>query len=232
MSIKSPDIPIVVLVAGNNSPSNADALAEQFMVGLREVEYLHAQKVRIADLDIEHFSLQFYQSGTDQGEDFRRLHGMIDKAKAIVIATPIWNFSVPAHLKNLIDRMGAFALDTETRNKGTLGGKPVFLIFTGGASDFAWNSMMEASTSNVREAMKYFGATVTGTHFEPKCVKGTGKFGVVVQERKETMDTLKKRGNEFGEVVSTFAQSGKLPTAIQAKARFYKVASWAAKKFT
>jgi NAD(P)H-dependent FMN reductase len=232
MTIKSPDIPVVVFVAGNNNPSNSEYLADEFIAGMRDTDRIHAQKVRVADLSLDHFSLKFYESGADQGEDFRRIHGMIDKAKGIVIATPIWNFSVPAHLKNLIDRIGSFGLDPATRTKGMLGGKPVFLIFTGGAGNFAWQSLMNETVSHVRESMKYFGLTVLETHFEPKCVTGDRTFGLVVDKRPEVLAAMKQKGKTFGEIVATFAETGKLPASVEAKSKFYKVASWFAKKFT
>ena len=103
----------------------------------------------------------------------------VENASGLVIATPVWNFGVPAHLKNFIDRMGSFALD-ETRSRGTLNGKPFYIIFTGGAPKPAWTGLMKKTTAFVPEALRYFGATYIGHHFEPKCVKGRGKFGLVV----------------------------------------------------
>ena len=139
-----------------------------------------------------------------------KIQKSIQCADGIVIATPIWNFGVPAHLKNFIDRMGSFALD-ETRSKGTLNGKPFYFIFTGGAPAPAWKGMMRKTTSFVQEGLRYFGASPVGTFFEGKCTLGRGKFGLVVDQRPETLERCRKEAKQFALVVQKYAETGKPP---------------------
>lgn len=232
MPIQS-QIPVLVLIGGTNDPSNSALLAEHFTYGLRQVDGVHVETIHVKELDLPHFTLEHYAPDATLTEGYARLKQAVERAKGLVVATPIWNFSAPPHLMNLLDHMGIFALDPATRTTGLLPRTPFQLIFTGGAGMFAWKTMMADSTSHVREALKYFGATHMGTHFEPKCVKQPDRtFGLVVDQRPETLALMKQKGKAFGELTKAFAETGQLPTVTAGKSLFYKVASWFAKKFT
>ncbi len=226
------DVHLLVIVAGTNDPSNCDTLAESFIKGIHEGEDVIVEKVRLKDLSIDHFSLEYYKPDADQGKDFTELQKKIESADGIVIASPIWNFAVPAHLKNLIDRMGSFCLDPETHTKGLLGNKPFHLILTAGAGMFVWNTVMENSTSFLREGIKYFGGTVIGTHFEPKCTLHDRTFGLVVDKRPESLMAVQKKGKDFALIVKNFAANGSLPALSKGKSLFYNTAQWVVKRMT
>jgi multimeric flavodoxin WrbA len=195
---------IAVVVAGMNDPSNSNTLADSFIEGMKSVPGVTFEKIRLKDVQLHHFTL-----------DYQRVKTILSSATGIVFATPIWNFSVPAHLKNLIDRMGAFALDHDTHSKGQFAGKPIGLIYTGGAPMIAWKALMYLTTLHVAEAMKYYGGTVILRHFEAKCVPGKGKFGLVVDQRPETLELMKKYGKKFAEDTQYFAINGKLRVSEQ-----------------
>lgn len=211
---------ILVLVAGTNTPSNCDVLADVFIEGMKEasegrgggdVREVTVTKMRLKDLEIEHFDLRYYQPHCETEDDFCRLQELVENADGIVIATPIWNFSVPAHLKNVIDRIGAFALDAETRSRGLLPRTPMYFIFTGGAPVPAWKGLMRFTTSHVREAFRYYGASIIGVHFEGKCMVSHGKFGLVVDKRPESLRKVRGKGRKFAKIVRTFVTTKKLP---------------------
>ncbi len=225
-------IRLLAIIAGTNDPSNTAVLAEHFLQGATAQSDIATESVRLKDLHIDHFTLDYYRPDAEQGEDFFALQQKIIAADGILIASPIWNFSVPAHLKNLIDRMGSFSLDAATRTKGQLGGKPVYILFAGGVSMFVWNSMMENTTSFLREALKYFGATVVGTHFEPKCVNGDRTFGLVLDKRPDALAAVKQKGAAFANIVQTFAETGALPAGQRGKSLFYATAQWVVKRMT
>ncbi len=201
---------ILVLVAGTNEPSNAKLLADRFLEGIKRVEGMDAELIRLKDLHIDHFHLGHYEPGMDQGEDFRRIQDAVQGAAGVVLASPIWNFSVPAHLKNLIDRMGSFGLDAQARSLGTFKGKPFFLLYTGGTPKTAW-PLMRRTTSHVPVSIRYFGGSILGTHYEPRCTLGRGKFGVVVDQRPDSCEEVRKKGEAFARVAKRFAETGKLP---------------------
>lgn len=213
---------ILVLLAGTNAPSNTALLADAFAAEVRK-NNIQTETIRIDDLQLAHFDLQHYDAKTDQGAGFKRLQVAIQQASGVVIATPIWNFSVPAHLKNLIDRMGSFALDAETRSKGTLGGKPFFFIFTGGAPLAAWKGLMRFTTSHVPEGIRYFAGTIAGKYYEPKCLIGRGKFGLVVDKRPESIAAMRKCAARFCAFVEYVNKTGKLPL-------WNRIVTWGYKK--
>ena len=222
---------VLVLVAGTNEPSNSNILADTFAQGMQQVGDIKIHKRRLKDMQIEHFTVDVYDPKYKNEEDFRELQDLLLSASGLVIATPVWNFGVPAHLKNFLDRMGNFALD-ESKSKGTLGGKPFYLIFTGGAPLPAWKGLMEKTCSYVPEALKYFGASYIGHHFEGKCTVGRGKFGLVVDERPESLASVRKQGNAFAKIVKTYKETGKAPIQHRARGRIMRFGEALLKKVT
>ncbi|MFH1444409.1 MAG: NAD(P)H-dependent oxidoreductase [Candidatus Peregrinibacteria bacterium] len=200
---------VLVLVAGTNQPSNCETLADAFIAGIGE-EGLAAQKLRLADLAIEHFSLKHYEPHAPEEPDFGMVREALQGAVGLVIASPIWNFGVPAHLKNLIDRCGSFALD-RTQGRGKLRGLPLFILFTGGAPSPAWRATLKSATSGIPLSLKYFGATHAGTHFESRCTLGRGRFGLVVHERPESLEHVQQEGRKFAHIARNFSEHGSLP---------------------
>src|SRR3989339_2125284 len=122
---------ILVLIAGTNDPSNSALLAQHFGTGMQKLPDVSMTVMRLNSLSLEQFSLKHYNASAEAEPDFLRLCAAVQRANGLVIASPIWNFSVPAHLKNAIDRIGSFALDG-TKTKGTLRNTPLFCIYTGG----------------------------------------------------------------------------------------------------
>lgn len=106
--------------------------------------------------------------------------------------------------------MGSFAL-AQDRSTGTLNGLPFFTIFTGGAPKAAWKGLMRFTTWHISASLEFFNATHMGTHFEPKCTMGKGKFGLVVDKRPETLEIVRKKGHKFMAEVINYKRTGKLP---------------------
>jgi multimeric flavodoxin WrbA len=200
---------ILVLVAGTNDPSNSDTLADAFLAGAK-AKGMTVEKLYIRDLDLEHFTLKHYDPKTNQGKDYQKLEAAVRKADGILFASPVWNFSVPAHFKNMLDRMGNFCLD-ETHSVGTLGGKPAFLIFTGGTPYAAWTGLQRRTVSHIPVSLRYFGMTVIGKHYEERSTLGRGKFGLVVDKRKGSLSAVRAKGERFAFIVDRYKKTGKLP---------------------
>lgn len=223
-------VKILVLVAGTNDPSNADCLADYFSEGLKCVAGTEVEKIRLKDLSIEHFHLEHYNAATDQGEDFRKIQTLVTDADGVVIATPIWNFSIPAHLKNLIDRMGSFGLDAESHSLGMLKGKPFYLLFTGGSPAIVWTGLQKKTTSHLPTSIGYFGGAVLGSHYEERCTRGRGQFGCVVNTRKGTEEGVSAKGQRFAIVVEQFSKTGRLPLKHRIKMGIVRVGQQIKKK--
>ena len=202
---------IAVLIAGNNSPSNSGFLAERFIEGMQQVPETTVEVLRLKDLNLEHFALKHYDPGTDQGPDFEKLKKVVGECDGMLIASPIWNFSVPAHLKNAIDRMGSFALDAESRSLGMLKGKPVYLLFTGGTPMIAWTGLQRRTVSHMPVSLRYFGCVIIGKHYEERCTPGKGKFDCVVDKRPASLEIIRNKGRAFAKVVAYKVKTGRLP---------------------
>lgn len=219
---------IAVIVAGTNEPSNSDTLAQSMIEGMKHVmPSAVITKIRLKDIDIGHFNLACYGSSCPI-DGMTHVEALIKKADGVVIATPIWNFGVPAHLKNLIDRMGGFALDA-SRSLGTLSGKPFFLIFTAGMPKAAW-PFLRKTVSGVGIAIQYFGGSVLGTHFEGGCMPGRGKFGLVVDKRPASLQAAREKGEQFMRSVERFRSTGYLPMRYRLIKKFVRTSQQVKKK--
>ncbi len=219
---------ITVIVAGTNEPSNSNMLADTMIEGMK-VTYpdIIIHKVFLKDITIEHFNLDCYGPSCPI-DGLTKVEAMIKKSDGVIIATPMWNFGVPAHLKNLIDRMGSFALD-ESRSVGTLNGKPFFLIFTAGMPKAAW-PFLRKTVSGLGIAIQYFGGSVLGTLFEGGCTLGRGKFGLVVDKRPATLKRAREKGVIFARNVHAFAQTKSLPLRFRLIKKFIRVSQQVKKK--
>lgn len=204
------DCLVAVIVAGTNEKSNGDLLADELIRGMDDAPGIRIEKMRLKDLNLHHFTLDDYAEESCE-PDYLRVKKAILEASGVIFVTPIWNFSVPAHLKNLIDRMGAFGLDAATHSKGQFKGKPFGLVFTGGAPMIAWQALMYLTTLHMAEALKYYGGSIVLRHFEPKCVEGKGVFGVVVDKRPSTLAQMRDYGAHFGRIARRFKDEGTLP---------------------
>ncbi len=201
---------ITIIVAGMNEPSNSNRLADEFIEGLKTVEGVIFEKIRLKELSLHHFTLSDYSEESCE-PDYLRIKTLIQDSAGVIFATPIWNFSVPSHLKNLIDRMGTFGLDSATHSKGQFKQKPFGLIYTGGAPMIAWKALMYLTTLHIAEALKYYDGSIVLRHFEPKCVLGRGKFGLVVDQRPKTLGRMRKDGERFAKIAKAYAETGALP---------------------
>lgn len=220
---------ITLLLASPNEPSNSATLADAFMQGMESAGPLTLERFKLHHLRVDYFTLDNYDPHCNQEEDFCKVQAAVEKSDALVIATPIWNFGVPARLKNLIDRFGSFALD-ESRSKGTLGGLPFYIIFTGGAPYPAWKGLMQATSSHLPEALKYFGASYIGHHFEGKCVNGPGQFGLVVDSRPDSLKNVREKGAEFAKTVQSYKETGRPPVKHQLQGKIMRMGEKIMKK--
>jgi len=201
---------ITIVVAGTNDPSNSNVLADAFIEGLKKVEGVTFEKIQLKELSLHHFTLADYAEEACE-PDYHRIKTLMQDSSGVVFATPVWNFSIPAHLKNFIDRVGTFGLDRETHSKGQFGGKPFGIIFTGGAPMLAWRALMYLTTLHVAEAIKYYDGTVILRHFEPRCLPSKGTFGLVVDKRPKTLALMNRYGEKFALATKQFAEKGTLP---------------------
>ena len=214
---------ILAIIAGTNRPSNSETLAHAFLEGVQANGACEVETIALRDFPLPHFTVECYSEKCELSREYLRLKKAMLEADGVLIATPIWNFGVPAHLKNCIDWIGTFGLDHETRTNGTLKGKPFFFIFTGGAPVAAWKGIMRFTTLFVSEAIRYYGGTIVGKYFEGKCTLGKGKFGLVVDKRPESLRSVRMRGVKFAEFTKKFKEKGVLPLSYRIFERMYHI---------
>ncbi|MBT4119827.1 MAG: NAD(P)H-dependent oxidoreductase [Candidatus Peribacter sp.] len=221
---------ILVLVCSTNKQSNSEFLADMFLKGAEDACACNVQKLRLIEFELPQFTVDCYTDNCVFPKQYSQLKNMIEEADGVLIATPIWNFGVPAHLKNFIDWMGCFGLDPETRTKGTLEGKPFYFIFTGGAPKAVWKGLMRFTTMFVREGIRYYGGTVAGLYYEGRCTPGRGQFGLVVDKREESMKAVRNRGKWFAAFTDGYKKSHRLPLRHRLFERVYKAGQRVAAK--
>ena len=213
---------ILVLVCSTNDPSNSEFLADSFLQGAKDACACDVHKLRLIEFALPQFTVECYTDNCTFPKQYQELKRLVEEADGVLIATPVWNFGVPAHLKNFIDWMGCFGLDPETRTKGTLEGKLFYFIFTGGAPKAAWKGLMRFTTMFVREAIRYYGGTVAGLFYEGHTTPGRGKFGLVVDQREKSLAAVYKRGRWFAAFADEFKRTGRLPLRHRLFERMYK----------
>lgn len=163
------------ILALSCSPSrgrNSDTMLDNFILGMREIKNIEIEKIYLEDISINSYKYE-NRNGPEENEvEFGKLCQKISKEiSGLVIATPTYNFSVPAHLKNFIDRSRYFALDLSSRNKlgqpvGKLGHLKTYFLVSGGTPNWAEKILFFTFPAFwLRGIFLYFGAKVMGAMY-------------------------------------------------------------------
>jgi FMN-dependent NADH-azoreductase len=170
-------------------------MLDNFILGAQKVENIEIQKIYLSDIHINYYSYENSKGVVSGEEKFAELIDNIKSANALVIATPTYNFSVPAHLKNFIDRARFFALDLGEKNvlgqpKGKLGYLSTYFIVSGGTPLWAQKILFFTFPPFwLRGVFLYFGAKVMGAIY-------TGDVRAFQNEK--VLQKCKKAGEKFG----------------------------------
>jgi len=194
------------VIALSCSPSrgrNSDSMLDAFLEGFREKSDKSVEKIYLCDVPIEDYCFENSTGPREHETAFKELCEKIQKAEALIIATPTYNFSVPARLKNFIDRIRFFALDFEHKSRlGQPGGKLVHLrtyfIVSGGTPLWAQKLLFFTFPPFwLRGVFLYFGSHCLGAIYSgnvkafenqrelSKCFKRGKKFAKDMEKRRE-----------------------------------------------
>ncbi|MFM7088220.1 MAG: flavodoxin family protein [Candidatus Paceibacterota bacterium] len=165
-------IKIIGLSCSPSRGRNSDKMLDNFILGMQEVKNIEVEKMYLEDIKIDLYKYENRLGpGTDE-QDFAELcHKISDEIHGLVIATPTYNFSVPAHLKNFIDRISFFALDFENKTKlhqpkGTLGHIKTYFLVSGGTPNWAQTILFFTFPGFwLRGIFLYFDAKVMGAYY-------------------------------------------------------------------
>jgi len=163
------------IIALSCSPSrgrNSDTMLDSFIDGMKTIPNIKVEKIYLEDIYIENYKYQNSKGPTEKEEDFKLLTDKISKdTDGLVIATPTYNFSVPAYLKNFIDRIRFIALDLTKKNKldqlvGLLGHLKMYFLVSGGTPNWAEHILFFTFPPFwLRGVFLYFGAKVIGASY-------------------------------------------------------------------
>lgn len=164
---------ILIVTADCRDHSLARSLAERYVAGAKASGDVI---VEWADLAREGFDprmtvadLAVYHGDGPLPADVRREQQRIERADVVVLAFPVYWWSLPAVMKGWIDRVftKGWAFGGTDRFSGPLAGKAVRLIATGGAAPKAYekHGYRAAITAQLEHGVFHFsGIRDVGTH--------------------------------------------------------------------
>jgi len=163
---------IIALSCSPSRKRNSDTMLDHFLAGAETVDGIEIEKIYLEDIPIDMYHHANSKGTEDHEQAFAELaRKLTDEATGLVIATPTYNFSVPGHLKNFIDRMRFFALDVKQRNKfnqpvGKLGHLKTYFLVSGGTPNWAEKILFFTFPAFwLRGLFLYFGAKVMGATY-------------------------------------------------------------------
>lgn len=183
---------VLILMGSPRKQGNSATLARQVMAGAKsegaEVEsfYLHGMDIRPCTACESCRG----ETGNDCviDDDMRILYPKLREADAIVIASPVYWFTVSAQTKLLMDRWYAFGSAEE--EYAALAGKRIGIILTYGDVDpFASGAVNALRT--FQDAFNYVGAEIVGT------VYGSASEAGEIKANQELMEGAYELGKQL-----------------------------------
>lgn len=160
---------ILTLSCSPSRGRNSDTMLDHFILGIKEVGGIEVEKIYLEDIPIDLYNFKNSTGPQEHEVEFGKLCQKISsEISGLVIATPTYNFSVPAHLKNFIDRMRYIALDLSKRNRfnqpvGKLGHLKTYFLVSGGTPEWAEKILFFSFPAFwLRGLFLYFNAKVMG----------------------------------------------------------------------
>jgi len=189
---------IIALACSPSKGRNSDTMLDSFLLGAGKIEGIEIEKIYLNDIFIEDFKFENSTGPTENEKEFAELVEKIKHSDALIIATPTYNFSVPAQLKNFIDRMRFFSLDMDHKNllkqpKGRLSYLKTYFIVSGGTPSWAQKILFFAFPPFwLRGVFLYYSAHVLGAFY-------TGN--VRAFENKKIQAQAAKKGTKFAKQI-------------------------------
>lgn len=109
-------VKVVALACSPSKGFNSDTMLDAFLEGVAKVKGVEFEKLYLNDLKIDNYSFFNRVPDAVKDPDMFMLAQKINVASGMIIATPCFNFGVPAALKNLMDRLSYMALDPKKPN--------------------------------------------------------------------------------------------------------------------
>lgn len=195
-------IVVMKIIALSASPSrgrNSDTMLDHFIIGLKTVPNIEVEKIYLTDIPVDIYN---FQNGTGPQTHETAFAELTKKLKSeavgLIIATPTYNFSVPAGLKNFIDRIRFIAMDLTRRNTfgqpvGMLGHLRTYFLVSGGTPSWAQKILFFGFPPFwLRAVFLYFGAEVMGAYYSGD---------IKTFDNKKVLAKCEAKGKRYGEQV-------------------------------
>ncbi len=163
---------IIALAGSPSKGRNSDTMLDHFIKGVETIDGLAVEKFYVEDLALEHYRYENKDGPAPHEQVFQNLTRQLEyEAVGLILAAPTYNFSVPAGLKNFIDRIRFIALDLSITNKlgqpsGRLGHLSVYFLISGGTPTWAQKIVFFAFPPFwLRAVFLYYGANVLGAYY-------------------------------------------------------------------
>lgn len=179
---------ILILKGSPRERGNSATLADQVSAGAEEAG-ADVESIYLHGLDIQPCDACFFCEGSGIctiEDDMQFLYPKLRLADAIVIASPIYWFTISAQIKLCIDRWLAF----ETADGNELRGKKIGIILTYGDTDVYTSGGINA-IHTFQSMFNYIGADIVGL------VYGTGNKPGEVADQPELMERAFKLGQQI-----------------------------------
>lgn len=191
------DGPNPKVIALSCSPSrgfNSDSMLDAFIEGFKGRSDKSIEKIYLTDIPFDDYNFENRLGPQEHELAFKELCDKIERAEALVIATPTYNFSVPARLKNLIDRIRFLALDFNNKSRlgqpsGKLSHLRTYFLVSGGTPRWAQIMLFFVFPAFwLRGIFLYFGSHCLGAFYSDD---------VKTFENQRTLDGCRRRGKKF-----------------------------------
>lgn len=189
---------VLAIYASSNRQGNSAQLVDWFIQELPSDRY-EVKRVYLYDLHIPFFTNENRDALVENDPadaDVRFLIDEIEACEEILIATPIWNFGVPAILKSFLDRAlcsGRVWSNEKSKKIPGWGGKRVYLFFTAGGS---WYSFLfnRYGIGQLSRTLWYYGAHSKIVQIVFGCGNGSR---CIIDNREALRRSLKRKAKRF-----------------------------------
>jgi hypothetical protein len=173
-------------------------MLDAFIEGVQTHTQILIEKIYLEDIPIDAYSFKNGKGALEHEVAFKGLTDKIKCAQGLIIATPTYNFSVPAHLKSFIDRLRFFALDLENKNTfgqptGMLTHLKTYFLISGGTPKWAERILFFAFPAFwLRAVFLYYSSQCYGAYYSGD---------IKTYENKKILKLCKKLGKRYGKKI-------------------------------
>lgn len=200
---------ILALSCSPSKGRNSDTMLDNFVEGIKKTtdESIEIEKVYLTDIPIDMYTYENGSQPASYETEFYELAMKFKYASGVIIATPTYNFAVPAGLKNFVDRIRFIALDLSRKNKfnqpvGLLRDSRLFFLVSGGTPKWAQKILFFAFPPFwLRSVFLYYGSQCMGAFYSGD---------IKTMENEKILKKCEKLGEKFGKEVSTGKGNGML----------------------